>query len=53
MSNKPRIRRHTIQRLENDQRQLRRDISRYRKLIRRYEDWLKAHVLGGPHVPSR
>ena len=53
MANTRPICRHTIQRLEREQRQLRRDISRYRKLIRRYEAWLKEHVLGDRHVSSR
>ena len=35
-----------LQRLEKEQRQLRRDIARYRKLVRRYEQWLKEHVIG-------
>jgi hypothetical protein len=40
----------TILRLEREQQQLRRDLARYRKLIRRYEDRLKEQVQRGRHV---
>jgi hypothetical protein len=43
----------TIRRLEHEQKHLRRDIARYRKLTRRYEVWLKERVLGGKHVSPR
>ena len=43
----------TIRRLEREQKHLRRDIVRYRRLMRRYEAWLKGHVLGGKRVSPR
>ena len=41
-----------LQRLEQERRQLRRDIARYRKLVRRYEQWLKEYVIGNHHDSS-
>ena len=43
----------TIRRLQTAQKQLRRDIARYRKRTQRYEAWLKERVLGGKRVPPR
>ena len=43
----------TIRRLTREQKQLRRDIARYRKIMHRYEAWLKARVLGGNRVSPR
>ena len=43
----------TIRRLQAAQKQLRRDIARYRKRLHRYEAWLKERVLGGDRVPPR
>ena len=43
----------TIRRLEREQKQLRRDLARYRRTSQRYEAWLKERVLGGKRVSPR
>ena len=43
----------TILRLERERKQLKRAIARYRKIMHRYETWLKDRVLGGKRVPPR